>query len=68
MVKLGVCRPQKSPINTFLFSNSNIIDTVRLPLMSGEKTHSWGKITVKKTSIFKEKHPLDSQFEKKIMG
>jgi hypothetical protein len=32
--------------------------------MSGEKTHSWGKIAVKKTSILKVKHPLHSQFEK----
>ena len=55
MVKLGVCRPQKPPITTYLFPNSNIIDTVRLPLMSGEKTNSWGKIAVKKTSIFKVK-------------
>ena len=55
MVKLGVCRPQKPPITTYLFPNSNIIDTVRLPLISGEKTHSWGKIAVKKTSILKVK-------------
>ena len=48
MVKLGVCRPQNPPITTYLFPNSNIIDTVRLPLISGENTHSWGKITVKK--------------------
>jgi hypothetical protein len=48
MVKLGVCRPQKHPITTHLFPNSNIIDMVRLPLISGEKTHSWGRITIKK--------------------
>ncbi len=64
MVKLGVCRPQKHPISTHLFPYSNIVDTVRLPLISGEKTHSWGKIAVKKTSILKVKHPLHSQFEK----
>ncbi len=50
-VKLGVCRPQKHPITTHLFPNSKIIDTVRLLLISGEKTHSWGK----KTSILKVK-------------
>jgi hypothetical protein len=55
MVKLGVFKPKKNPITTYLFPNSNIIDTVRLPLMSGEKTHSWGKIAVKKTSILKVK-------------
>ena len=55
MVKLGVCRPQIPPIKTYLFPNSNIIDTVRLPLISGEKTHSWGKIAVEKTSILKVK-------------
>ena len=48
MLKLEVCRPQKPSIATYLFPNSNIIDTVRLPLISGEKTHSWGKITVEK--------------------
>ena len=53
MVKLEVFRRQKHLITTHLFPNSNIIDTVRLPLISGEKTHSWGKITVKKTSILK---------------
>jgi hypothetical protein len=36
MVKLGVCRPQKHPITTHLFSDSNIIDTVRLCLFFGE--------------------------------
>jgi hypothetical protein len=55
MVKLGFCTPQKPPITTYLFHNSNIIDTVSLPLISGEKTHSWGKIAVKKTSILKVK-------------
>jgi hypothetical protein len=55
MVKLGVCRPQKHPITTHLFPYSNIVDTVRLPLMSGEKTHSCGKIVVKKNSILKVK-------------
>jgi hypothetical protein len=55
MVKLGFCRPQKLPITTHLFPNSNIIDMVRLPLISGEKTHSWGKIAVKKTSKLKVK-------------
>ncbi len=35
MVKLEVCRPQKPPITTYLFPNSNIIDTVRLPLILG---------------------------------
>ncbi len=48
-------RLQKHPITIHLFSNSNVIDTVRLPLISGEKTHSWGKIAVKKTSILKVK-------------
>jgi regulator of PEP synthase PpsR (kinase-PPPase family) len=51
MVKLGVCRPQKPPTTTYLFPNSNIIDTVRLPLIS-EKTHSWGKIAVKKKQVY----------------
>jgi len=51
MIKLGVCRPQKHTITTHLVPNSNIIDTVRLPLISGEKTLSWGKIAFKKTSI-----------------
>jgi hypothetical protein len=46
MGKLGVFRPEKHPITTHLFPYSNIIDTVRLPLISGEKTHSWGKIAV----------------------
>jgi hypothetical protein len=46
-VKLGVCRPQKHPITTNLFPNSNIIETVRLPPIPGKKTHSWGKIAVK---------------------
>jgi hypothetical protein len=55
MVKLGVCRPQKHPITTHIFPNSNIIDTIRLPLISGKKTYSWGKIAVKKTSILKLK-------------
>jgi hypothetical protein len=55
MVKLGVCRPQKHPITTHLFFNSNIIETVKLPLISGEKTHFWGKIAVKKTNILKVK-------------
>jgi hypothetical protein len=55
MVKIGVCRPKKTPIKTYLSPNSNIIDTVRLPLISGENTHSWGKITVEKTSILKVK-------------
>jgi hypothetical protein len=55
MVKVGVCRPQKTPITTYLFPNSNIKDTVRLSLISGEKTYSWGKIVVKKTSILKVK-------------
>ncbi len=68
MVKLGVCRPQKPPIKTYLFPNSNIIDTVRLPLISGEKTHSWGKITVEKTSILKVKNILCIPNLKKIMG
>ena len=47
-VKLGVCRPQKHPITTHLFANSNIIDTVRLPLISGEKTHFGVKLRFKK--------------------
>ena len=51
MVKFGVCRPKKHQITTHLFPYANIIDTVRLPLILGEKTHSWGKIAVKKTSI-----------------
>ena len=65
MIKLGVCRPQKHTITTHLVPNSNIIDTVRLPLISGEKTHSWGKIAVKKTSILKVKISFAfCQFEK----
>ncbi len=51
IVNLGVCRPQKPPITTYLFPNSNIIDTVRLPLILGKKTHSWDKIAVLNTSI-----------------
>ena len=68
MVKLGVFKPKKNPITTYLFPNSNIIDTVRLPLISGEKTHSWGKITVEKTSILKVKNILCIPNLKKIMG
>jgi hypothetical protein len=66
MVKLGVCRPQKHPITTHLFPNSNIIDTVRLPLISGEKTHSWGKIAVQKTSILKVKPSFAFPIRKKL--
>jgi hypothetical protein len=55
MVKLGVFRPQKHQITTHLFPYSNIENTVRIPLISGEKTHSWGKIAAKKFSILKVK-------------
>jgi hypothetical protein len=60
MVKLGVCRPQKHPITTHLFPYSNIVDTVRLPLISGKKTHSWGKIagSCGKTYYLTQKIPV----------
>ena len=46
MVKLGVCRPQKNQLKPIYFPIRilQFIDTVRLPLISGKKTHSWGKI------------------------
>ncbi len=46
--KLGFCRPQTHPITTHVFPNLNKIDMVRLPVIPGEKTHSWGNIAVKK--------------------
>ena len=59
---------KKPTIKTYLFLNSNIIDTVRLPLISGEKTHSWGKITVEKTSILKVKTSFEFPIWKKLRG
>jgi hypothetical protein len=45
-LKLPLAKNAPVSPTTYLFPISNIIDTVRLPLMSGEKTHSWGKIAV----------------------
>jgi hypothetical protein len=36
---------------TNLFLNLELENTVRLPLIAGEKTHSWGKFTVEETNI-----------------
>ena len=56
MVKFGVCRPKKHQITTHLFPYANIIDTVRLPLIWGEKTHPLH-------SQFEKKYGLENTVE-----